>query len=98
MRYLVNAMAGSEVHVARYYYIRGAYVAAINRAQGVVKQYQTSPAVEEALFIAMKGYEKLGLETQRSDAERVLRTNFPKTTLFDRGLNLNERSWWEIWR
>lgn len=98
MRYLVNAMAGSEVHVARYYYIRGAYVAAINRAQGVVKQYQTSPAVEEALFIAMKGYEKLGLETQRSDAERVLRTNFPQTTLFDRGLNLNERSWWEIWR
>lgn len=98
MRYLVNAMAGADVHVARYYYVRGAYVAAINRAQGVIRQYQTSPAVEEALFILMKGYEKLGLEVQRTDAERVLRTNFPDTKLFDQGLNLANRSWWEIWR
>lgn len=98
MRYLVNAMAGGEVHIARYYYIRGAYVAAINRAQGVIKQYQTSPAVEEALFIMVKGYEKLGLQTQRDDAERILRTNFPDTTLFQRGLKIDDRSWWEVWR
>jgi outer membrane protein assembly factor BamD len=98
MRYLVNAMAGSEVHIARYYYIRGAYLAAINRAQGVVKQYQTSPAVEEALFVLVKSYEQLGLTVQRDDAERVLRTNFPDTKLFQQGLNLNDRSWWEVWR
>ena len=98
MAYLVNAMAGGEVHIARYYYVRGAYIAAINRAQGVVKQYQTSPAVEEALYIMVKGYEKLGLEQQRADSERILRTNFPETQLFVRGLNLKERSWWEVWR
>jgi outer membrane protein assembly factor BamD len=98
MRYLVNAMAGSEVHIARYYYIRGAYLAAINRAQSVVKQYQTSPAVEEALFVLVKSYEQLGLTVQRDDAERVLRTTFPVTKLFQQGLNLNDRSWWEVWR
>lgn len=98
MAYLVNAMAGGEVHIARYYFVRGAYIAAINRAQGVIKQYQTSPAVEEALYIMVKGYEKLGLEQQRSDSERILRTNFPDTQLFARGLNLTQRSWWEVWR
>jgi outer membrane protein assembly factor BamD len=98
MRYLVNAMAGGEVHIAWYYYTRGAYVAAVNRAQAVVQQYQTTPAVEEALFIMMKGYEKLGLETQRADAERVLKLNFPDTQLFARGVKLDDRSWWEVWR
>lgn len=98
MRYLVNAMAGSEVHIARYYYTRGAYLAAINRAQGVIQQYQTTPAVEEALFILMQGYDKLGMPEQRADAERVLRRNFPETTLFARGLKLDDRSWWEVWR
>jgi outer membrane protein assembly factor BamD len=98
MRYLVNAMAGSEVHIARYYYTRGAYVAAINRAQGVIQQYQTTPAVEEALFILMQGYDKLEMHEQRADAERVLRLNFPNTQLFTQGLKLDNRSWWEVWR
>jgi outer membrane protein assembly factor BamD len=98
MRYLVNAMAGGEVHIARYYYARGAYLAAVNRAQGVVAQYQTTPAVEEALFILMLAYEKLGMEQQRADAERILRRNFPDSLLFAQGLKLDDRSWWEVWR
>ncbi|MFM1989630.1 MAG: hypothetical protein RJA99_2587 [Pseudomonadota bacterium] len=98
MRYLLNAMAGGEVHIARYYYNRGAFLAAVNRAQSVVAQYQDAPAVEEALFIMVKSYEKLGLEELRADSERILRRNFPETTLFTTGLNLSSRSWWEVWR
>lgn len=98
MRYLVNAMAGGEVHIARYYFARGAYLAAVNRAQGVVAQYQTTPAVEEALFIMMLSYDKLGMTQQRADAERILRRNFPDSTLFAQGLKLDNRSWWEVWR
>jgi outer membrane protein assembly factor BamD len=44
MRYLVNALASYEVHVARYYLKRGAYVAAANRAQATVKDFPNSPA------------------------------------------------------
>ena len=36
MKYLINAMAQYEVHVANYYYRRGAYLASLNRAQGAV--------------------------------------------------------------
>jgi outer membrane protein assembly factor BamD len=98
MQYLVNAMAGGEVHIARFYFSRGAYLAAINRAQAVVQLYRTTPAVEDALFIMMKGYERLGLQEQRADAERVLRRNFPDSTLFERGISRDDRSWWQVWR
>jgi outer membrane protein assembly factor BamD len=98
MRYLVNSMAGGEVHIARYYFRRGAYLAAVNRAQGVVQLYQGAPAVEEALFIMMKGYEKLGLEDLRADTERVMRLNFPDSELYGKGLRFDDRSWWQVWR
>ncbi len=98
MKYLVNAMASGQVHVARYYYRRGAYVAAANRAQEVVRQYQQAPAVEEALYILVRSYDKLGLPTMRDDAERVLRRNFPDSALLSQGLPEDDRRWWQIWR
>lgn len=98
MRYLVNSMAGGEVHIARYYFNRGAYLAAINRAQGVVQQYQGAPAVEEALFIMLKGYEKLGLDDLRGDVERIMRLNYPDSAYHAKGIGVDDRAWWQLWR
>src|SRR6266545_2145517 len=50
-RYLTNALGGYEVHVARYYYNRGAYVAAANRAQAALINYPKTPANEDALVL-----------------------------------------------
>ncbi|MBU3724926.1 MAG: outer membrane protein assembly factor BamD [Burkholderiaceae bacterium] len=77
LTFLVNMLASNDVYVARYYYRRGAVLAAVNRAQAVVKQYQEAPAIEEALAIMVAGYEKLGLGDLSADARRVLATNFP---------------------
>ncbi|MFZ5510800.1 MAG: outer membrane protein assembly factor BamD, partial [Pseudomonadota bacterium] len=96
MEYLVNALASHEVHVARYYYNRGAYVAAVNRAQYAVKTYPQAPALEEALFIMVKAYDQLGLNELRDDAERVMRRNFPNSEYYARGLNRKE-PWWKLW-
>lgn len=98
MRYLLNSMAAGEVHIARYYYRRGAYVAAANRAQAVVKQYQATPAVEEALYIMYKSYEKLGLDDLKADSERVMKLNFPSSALMARGFPEDNRSWYQFWR
>jgi len=49
MNYIVSSLASYEVHVARYYYKRGAYLAAVNRAQAAVSDYRQAPAIEEAL-------------------------------------------------
>ncbi|HEY6721574.1 MAG TPA: outer membrane protein assembly factor BamD, partial [Burkholderiales bacterium] len=77
MKYLINALASHEVHVARYYMKRGAYVAAANRAQYALKNYPQAPAQDEALLIMIQAYEALGMPELRRDAERILRKNFP---------------------
>lgn len=77
MRYLVNALAFHEVHVARYYMKRGAYVAAANRAQYALKNYPEAPAQEEALLIMVRAYDALDMPELRDDAQRILRRNFP---------------------
>ncbi|HRQ48164.1 MAG TPA: outer membrane protein assembly factor BamD, partial [Rhodocyclaceae bacterium] len=61
MLYLVNSLAAHEVHVARYYYRRSAYVAAVNRAQTAITTYPDAPAIEEALFLLVKSYDALGM-------------------------------------
>ena len=96
MKYLVNALASHEVDVARYYMKRGAYLAAVNRAQFAVKTYQDAPAIEEALFIMVKGYDQLGMPDLRDDSERVMRKNYPKSEYYVRGLNRPE-PWWKLW-
>ncbi len=96
MKYLVNALAANEVHVARYYMKRGAYIAAANRAQFAVKTYPDAPANEEALFIMVKAYDALGLNDLRDDSERVMKKNFPNSEYYKRGLNRTE-AWWKLW-
>jgi outer membrane protein assembly factor BamD len=96
MKYLVNALASLELHVARYYMKRGAYLAAANRAQYAVLNYPEAPATEEALFIMVKAYDSLGLTDLRDDAERVMRKNFPNSVYYVRGLERKE-PWWKLW-
>jgi outer membrane protein assembly factor BamD len=77
MNYLVTAMAQSEVHVARFYLERGAYVAAADRAQIAVRSYSGTAAAEEALSIMIRAYDALGLPQLADDARRVLELNYP---------------------
>lgn len=97
MKYLVNAMANYEVHVARYYFRRGAYLAAANRAQTAVRDYNGAPAVEEALWIMAQSYDKMGLIDLRDDAMRVFNKNYPKSTLAGNAAK-QEKPWWKIWK
>lgn len=98
MDYLSNMLAAYEVHVARYYYRRGAYVAAANRAQQAVQEFQQSPSTEEALSILVRSYDKLGLDKLRDDAERVMKKNFPDSPLYSgEGVRSADRRWWQMW-
>jgi outer membrane protein assembly factor BamD len=96
MDYIVNSLASYEVHVARYYLRRGAYLAAANRAQQTVTEFQQTPAVEEALYILVQAYDKLELTQLRDDADRVLRQNYPQSRFLTEGLASRERPWWKL--
>jgi outer membrane protein assembly factor BamD len=97
MTYIVNSLAEYEVHVARYYYSRGAYVAAINRAQNALTDYQNVPALEEALFILVRSYDALGMAQLRDDTRRVMEKTYPKSDYLSRGFKSKQDPWWKFW-
>jgi outer membrane protein assembly factor BamD len=97
MAYIVGSLAQYEVHVARYYFKRGAYLAAANRAQQAVTDYRDVPAIEEALFILYKSYDALGMDQLRDDAKRILEKNYPQSDFVLRGGKPNADPWWKVW-
>ncbi|AVO47855.1 outer membrane protein assembly factor BamD [Melaminivora suipulveris] len=97
MTYIVNSLAQYEVHVARYYFERGAYVAAVSRAQNAIAEYKDVPATEEALYILVRSYDALGMEQLRDDARRVLLASYPQTPLLDKGFRPKGDPWWKLW-
>jgi len=97
MNHIVNSLAKSEVHVARYYFSRGAYLAAINRAQQAISDYRDAPALEDALFILLKSYDALGMTQLRDDTRRVLELNYPQSEYISQGFKSRPNSWWKLW-
>ena len=98
MRYIVNSLAEADVIVARYYYQRGAYLASANRAQLVIRDYDRAPAVEEALYLLTKSYEKLGMTQLSNDSARVFKLNFPDSDMLETGQRVKkQRQWWQFW-
>ena len=91
----LNSLAQYEVHVAKYYYSRGAYVAAIARAQAAIKDYQNVPAVREAMVILVKSYDALGMTQLRDDAQRVLESSYGANT--EQSVEKQKESWWKLW-
>jgi len=77
-----NRMAELELHAARYYIKREAYLAANNRALYVVENFPSSPAVEEALILLADTYRVLDLDEAAEDSIATLRKNFPESNVF----------------
>ncbi|MBV8501089.1 MAG: outer membrane protein assembly factor BamD [Paucibacter sp.] len=94
--YISNALAAYEIHVARYYYNRGAFMAAANRAQRAIADYPHAPTGEEALHLMVQAYDKLDLPELRNDAERVLKLNYPDSRYL-RGEQDTKKAWWKFW-
>ena len=95
MRYLNNAMGTYEVNVALYYYRRGAYIAAANRAQGALINFPQTPANERALDVLRNSYNKLGMAQLADDSQQILAKTFPESRYVT---GVSERKWWEFWR
>lgn len=83
MIYLRNLLARHEVHVANYYFKRGAYTAAANRGRFVVEHYQETPSVSDGLAIMVQAYELLDLKDLAADSLAVLHKNYPSHESLD---------------
>ena len=74
---LRNQLARSEINVANYYFSRGALVAAANRGQFVVENFQQSPAVADGLAVMAQAYHMMEKDELAKNAIKVLAANFP---------------------
>ena len=95
MIYLRDRLAAYDTYVARYYYTRGAYVAAARRCRLVLENYQRAPAVQSALAVMILSYERLGLKTLAAQARRVYAANF--TGSVSRAADITTSHWWHFW-
>lgn len=104
MQYLRNLLARYEIHVANYYFKRGAYLAATMRGRHVLENYHLSPAMPDALAVMALGYALMGIDDMSQHMVDVLRLNYPDYPAlredggFDHGYSLDpeERSWVSI--
>lgn len=74
---VIDHLAGKEMDVGRYYQEKGEYNAAINRFSTVVKNYQSTTHVPEALHRLVESYTSLGLKTEATHVAAVLGHNYP---------------------
>ncbi len=95
MVYLQNNLASHEVHVADYYYRRGAWLAAVNRAQVVVKDFPRAPGAEQALYLMVRCYHEIGLTDLEHDSLLTLQKNFPQSRFLSDAEAPSQ--WWEFW-
>lgn len=77
MMYIRNALARNRASIADFYYQRGAYVAAINRAAQVLKHYPHTPAVQSALVTLANSYHTLDLTKEYQQAISLIQNNYP---------------------
>ena len=95
MVYLRDRLASYEVHVARYYYKRGAYVASAQRAKGCIEQYDGAPAVKDALAILIQSYDKLNLAPLAEQSREVYAANYTGDVRTSEAEV--KKSWWQFW-
>ncbi len=82
LHFLKNSLGYNEINIAKYYYKRGAYLAAFNRAEYTIQHHQGTPAVIEALQLKICAANKLGKKDLADATMRILKLNFPTKSKF----------------
>jgi outer membrane protein assembly factor BamD len=97
MDFLVDALARHELHVARYYLRRGAWLSAANRAQDVIVRFPTSPGRREALDIMVESYDRMQMPELRDDTKKVIARNYPTDPMAASDKNRTGWLGWPWW-
>lgn len=79
MALIRDHLAGQEMEVGRYYLEQKNYLSALNRFSTVVKDYQSTPQIEEALYRQVEVYTILGLTREAAQTSKILGHNYPQS-------------------
>ena len=94
MIFLRNRVADHENHIARYYFERGAYAAALNRATYTLQIFDGAPSIDETMRIMVESYRELGMYDLANDSESVLIESFPDAK---KPAPAKEEAWYHFW-
>ena len=100
MQYLINTLARYETRIAAYYLRRGAYIAAIGRANTVITEFPGTWPARDALQIMVQAYDALGMKELREDTQRMLELNVSQDGVRPRTKESpeNKAPWWQFWK
>lgn len=97
MTYLMNKISEYDLHVARYYMKRRAFIAALNRAKQLLEQYPESIHTEEALTIQFISYKELGIKDLELSTKKIIDLNYPDTKI-TKNYEEERDKWWKFWK
>jgi outer membrane protein assembly factor BamD len=83
MIFLRDRLAQYEIGVGRFYMKRHAYLAAAQRGERVMLNYQGTSVVDDALALQVEAYKLLGQEFESNQALALLKLNYPEHEQFD---------------
>ena len=81
-------LAGKEMEVGRWYLRNGFFLAAINRFQTVIEDYETTSHTPEALHRLVEAYVSLGVDAEAVQVASVLGYNFPGSDWYEDSYDL----------
>ena len=79
LKLVLDHEAAHEMTIGRYYLKNKNYLSALNRFDTVVKKYQTTAHIEEALYREIEIYKLIGLNDNANRVAKVLKLNYPES-------------------
>lgn len=103
MVYIKERLAAHEISAIHYLMKRHSYMAAANRATGVLLNFQHTGSVAEALAMQVEAYRALKMDSEANNALELLKLNYPNYKQLKDGkfvesglAQTDRRSFWNI--
>tara|TARA_Y100000816_G_scaffold256689_1_gene210350 strand:- start:437 stop:1261 length:825 start_codon:yes stop_codon:yes gene_type:complete len=91
---LINEMiASKEMYIARHYLNKQKWIPAINRLKFIVKEYDDTIFVEEALHRLVEVYYKIGLENESKKYAILLGHNYPESQWYKTSFKIHNKNY-----
>ena len=93
LKLILELMASKEMYLARYYVQREKWIPAINRFKVVVRDYDTTIYIEEALHRLVELHYKLGLETEAQNYALLLGYNYQSSKWYEQSYKILNKNY-----
>ena len=88
-----DILASKEMYIGRYYFDKKKWIPAINRFKNVVRDYDTTVYVEEALHRLVELYYIIGLEDEAKNYAKLLGYNYQSSKWYEMSYSIFDKKY-----